>query len=99
MTRKSTSPAVRERKSRTSEPPGDTSFVWQGRVWGAETAQESEIVTDEEKQLRQLMADSPVDQMANKPASRRGERRSELRCRPEEVWDGRCLNCKRKVER
>ena len=99
MTRKSTSPAVRERKSRTSEPLGDTSFVWQGRVWRAETAQQGETVTDEEKQLRAQMPELPVDQTANKPASRRGERRSKLRCRPEQVWDGRCLNCKRKVER
>ncbi|MBL7120266.1 MAG: hypothetical protein ISS53_06240 [Dehalococcoidia bacterium] len=99
MTRKSISPVVRERKSRTSEAPGDTSFVWQGRVWRAETAQQGETVTDEEKQLRQVMADSPVDQTANKPASRRGEKRSRLKCRPDEVWDGRCLNCNRKVER
>ena len=99
MTRKATSPAVTEPKSRTLEAPGDTSFVWQGRVWRAETAQQSDVVTDEEKQLRRLMADLPVDQIGSKPARERGEKRSEWRYRPEEVWDGRCLNCNRKVER
>lgn len=99
MTRKSASPAVTERKSRTLEAPGDTSFVWQGRVWRAETAQESEIVTDEEKQLRAQMPELPMDQPGDESASKRGKKRSELRYRPEEVWDGRCLSCKRKVER
>ena len=99
MTRKSISPAVRERKSRTLNVPEDACFVWQGRVWRIEAAQETEIVSDGEKQLQEQMAESPMDQVEDEPAIKRGEKRSELRYRPEQVWDGRCLNCKRKVER